>query len=89
MPITSEREELLFKVGPGTPSGEVLRRYWLPVETSGNFASTGRAGAVSASSFLSYRSGFWLRRSAKPVPAEAPKKIVPSTAATCGRHRFR
>src|SRR6266511_4617540 len=36
MPITNEREELLFKVGPGTPSGEVLRRYWLPVETSAN-----------------------------------------------------
>ena len=36
MPITNEKEEALFKVGPGTPSGEVLRRYWLPVETSAN-----------------------------------------------------
>jgi phenylpropionate dioxygenase-like ring-hydroxylating dioxygenase large terminal subunit len=36
MAITNEKEELLFKIGPGTPSGEVLRRYWLPVETSAN-----------------------------------------------------
>ena len=26
----------IFKLGPGTPSGEVFRRYWLPVETSAN-----------------------------------------------------
>ena len=29
-------EESLARVGPGTPSGEVFRRYWLPVETSAN-----------------------------------------------------
>ena len=28
---TNEEEELLSRVGPGTPSGEVFRRYWLPV----------------------------------------------------------
>src|SRR5438309_11926019 len=30
------QEEILCRVGPGTPSGEVFRRYWLPVETSAN-----------------------------------------------------
>jgi phenylpropionate dioxygenase-like ring-hydroxylating dioxygenase large terminal subunit len=29
-------EESLSRVGPGTPSGDVFRRYWLPVETSAN-----------------------------------------------------
>lgn len=29
-------EEELIRVGPGTPSGEVFRRYWLPVEVSAN-----------------------------------------------------
>ena len=29
-------EAALARVGPGTPSGEVFRRYWLPVETSAN-----------------------------------------------------
>jgi 5,5'-dehydrodivanillate O-demethylase len=32
----NEEEELLCRVGPGTPSGEVFRRYWLPVEISAN-----------------------------------------------------
>ena len=34
MAITNDKGEVLFQVGPSTPSGEVLRRYWLPVETS-------------------------------------------------------
>ncbi|MEX2599669.1 MAG: Rieske 2Fe-2S domain-containing protein, partial [Dehalococcoidia bacterium] len=34
----NEEEEQLFQMGPGTPSGEVFRRYWLPVETSTNLA---------------------------------------------------
>ncbi|MBV9329738.1 MAG: Rieske 2Fe-2S domain-containing protein [Chloroflexi bacterium] len=29
-------EEALVRVGPGTPSGELFRRYWLPVEASEN-----------------------------------------------------
>src|SRR5437870_2382841 len=30
----NEEGELLSRVGPGTPSGEVFRRYWLPIELS-------------------------------------------------------
>jgi len=29
--LTKEENELLTRVGPGTPAGELLRRYWLPV----------------------------------------------------------
>ncbi|MEA2640294.1 MAG: 5,5-dehydrodivanillate O-demethylase oxygenase subunit [Chloroflexota bacterium] len=29
--LTKEENELLTHVGPGTPGGELLRRYWLPV----------------------------------------------------------
>ncbi len=36
MAFTNEDLEALFRIGPGTPSGEVFRRYWLPVETSSN-----------------------------------------------------
>ena len=32
--LSHEDNELLCRVGPGTPMGEVLRRYWLPVLTS-------------------------------------------------------
>lgn len=37
MPFFSNvEEEELVRVAPGTPSGEVFRRYWLPVEVSAN-----------------------------------------------------
>src|SRR5437879_389430 len=29
--LTAEENELLTRVGPGTPGGELLRRYWHPV----------------------------------------------------------
>ncbi len=34
--MDNSEQESLARVGPGTPSGEVFRRYWLPVETSAN-----------------------------------------------------
>ena len=39
MPIRNAEEEILFHIGPGTPSGEVFRRYWLPIELSNNLGS--------------------------------------------------
>src|SRR6266487_6856387 len=30
MPLTREENELLSRVGPGTPMGEFFRRYWIP-----------------------------------------------------------
>ena len=29
--LTSARNDLLTRVGPGTPMGELLRRYWQPI----------------------------------------------------------
>ena len=29
--LTAEANERLTRVGPGTPMGELMRRYWLPV----------------------------------------------------------
>src|SRR5438309_1146851 len=31
MTLTHEENELLTRIGPGTPAGEVLRRYWHPI----------------------------------------------------------
>jgi phenylpropionate dioxygenase-like ring-hydroxylating dioxygenase large terminal subunit len=46
MPLLSNvEEESLVRVGPGTPSGEVFRRYWLPVECSANLGNYVRGGA--------------------------------------------
>jgi nitrite reductase/ring-hydroxylating ferredoxin subunit len=40
MPLfKNEEEEALVRVGPGTLSGEVFRRYWLPVECSANLGN--------------------------------------------------
>src|ERR1041385_439132 len=32
--LTAEENELLTRVGPGTPMGALMRRYWLPVGVS-------------------------------------------------------
>ena len=31
--LTQEQNERLTRVGPGTPMGDLLRRYWYPVAT--------------------------------------------------------
>ena len=35
--LTKERNDLLTKTGPGTPAGELLRRYWQPVALNGQY----------------------------------------------------
>lgn len=37
--LTKERNEALTRVGPGTPMGELLRRYWYPVAFDEDFDS--------------------------------------------------
>ncbi len=32
--LSKEENEMLTQVGPGTPAGEMLRRYWIPVGIS-------------------------------------------------------
>jgi 5,5'-dehydrodivanillate O-demethylase len=43
--LTREQQETLTRVGPGTPMGELLRRYWFPVAASAELAP-GSARAV-------------------------------------------
>src|SRR5258705_10410398 len=31
MALSKEENEMLTRVGPGTPAGEMLRRYWQPI----------------------------------------------------------
>src|SRR5436190_12124306 len=45
MGLINQEEEELIRVGPGTPSGEVFRRYWLPVECSANLGGGERGNA--------------------------------------------
>jgi phthalate 4,5-dioxygenase oxygenase subunit len=39
--LSNENNEILTRVGPGTPMGEVFRRYWLPVLLSSELISDG------------------------------------------------
>lgn len=43
--LNNVEEEELVRIGPGTPSGDVFRRYWLPVETSANLGPYVKGGA--------------------------------------------
>jgi len=37
--LTAEQNELLTRVGPGTPAGELLRRYWHPVSIAADLSA--------------------------------------------------
>ena len=42
MPLTQERNELLTRVGPGTPMGGMMREYWMPALRSAALERDGR-----------------------------------------------
>lgn len=44
--LTREEIELLTRVGPGTPMGQVMRQYWAPVLLSSELAPGGRVKRV-------------------------------------------
>jgi nitrite reductase/ring-hydroxylating ferredoxin subunit len=44
--LSHEDNELLVRTGPGTPMGELLRRYWMPVVQSGELPAGGRVKRV-------------------------------------------
>ncbi len=39
--VTSEEDEKLTRVGPGTPMGELMRRYWIPAAMSSEIEADG------------------------------------------------
>src|SRR5215212_3956681 len=39
--LSREENELVTRTGPGTPMGNVLRRYWMPVATSRELLADG------------------------------------------------
>jgi len=44
--LSREENETLTRVGPGTPAGELLRRYWLPVAVAGELTEKNPAKLV-------------------------------------------
>lgn len=46
--LRREQNELLTRTGPGTPAGELLRRYWQPVALSEELHTRGRLANVLA-----------------------------------------
>ena len=55
--ISAEQNELMTRIGPGTPAGKLLRRYWQPValvdEMQGERPVQGRFGCSAKTSFSS------------------------------------
>ena len=39
--VTREENELLTRVGPGTPMGALMRRYWMPAAMSSEVIADG------------------------------------------------
>ncbi len=44
--LSKEQNELLCMTGPGTPCGEMLRRYWQPVGLSSEVRAAGKPRQV-------------------------------------------
>ncbi len=56
--LTSEQQEMLTRVGPGTPMGTLLRRYWMPVAGSAEVApGVTRAARILGEDLVLFRSG--------------------------------
>jgi 5,5'-dehydrodivanillate O-demethylase len=55
--MTFEEQETLTRVGPGTPMGELLRRYWYPVAVAGELPpGTARPVRLLGEDFVVFRS---------------------------------
>ena len=44
--LTTEKNKLLTETGPGTPMGELMRRYWQPIAGASEFDETNRVKPV-------------------------------------------
>ena len=57
--MRAEDNDLLTRVGPGTPMGELMRQYWMPVAASEEFVAGGDPVRlrVLGENFLGFRFG--------------------------------
>ena len=55
--LSREDNELLCRVGPGTPMGELLRRYWHPVGLAADAGAVPRAVRVLGEDLILFRDG--------------------------------
>ena len=46
--LTAEKNKMLTQVGPGTPMGELLRRYWMPIAGAAEFEIHGDQADAAA-----------------------------------------
>src|SRR5579885_2859666 len=55
--LTREENDLLTQTGPGTPTGELMRRYWLPILLSSELEADGEPKQVQLLSqrFVAFR----------------------------------
>lgn len=54
---TPQHDSMLTEVGPGTPMGELLRRYWHPVGLAGDAGTTPRLVHVLGEELILFRDG--------------------------------
>jgi len=57
--LSNEENEFLTRVGPGTPAGEMLRRYWWPVAFTEEIKSKGKPAKIRllGEDFVMFRDG--------------------------------
>ena len=73
--LSGQRNKLLCETGPGTPMGELLRRYWMPIAGASEFERRIKAVRLMGEDLVLYRDlggNLRPRRPALPAPARRP-----------------
>jgi 5,5'-dehydrodivanillate O-demethylase len=55
--LSVDENQLLTRVGPGTPGGDMMRRYWWPVQFSDNLKDRPMKARLLGEDFVIYRDG--------------------------------
>ena len=73
-----EQNELISRVGPGTPMGEMLRRYWLPALLSRELEADGAPVRVKllGEELLAFRDTDGSRPAGRVLPASQGLALV-------------
>ena len=78
--LSSEDNELLCRVGPGTPMGDLMRQYWMPALRSERAAFAGLPAAA--------RRACWARTSSPSAPPPAQVGLIQNACPHRGASMF-
>lgn len=91
--LTREENERLTRVGPGTPMGELLRRYWMPIMPSAELGRKAVSRRLLGEDLVVFRDGEGkvgvVERHCPHRRADMSIAVVEQSGIRCGYHGWR